>query len=617
MSRMGRLGRRDARAAYVANGGIDAKQTPSSAADIGAKRYETQGTPLPGESASSLIEALRGLARVLGTEVPLVAVLADATTAPVEEAARAFGRERGADVVLISPEEYSEWPIDETSVRWLRARNFRAVHRQMLATGPFDAIIDMLGVSLERAEEPFAKLFFHLKPRGWYFVVSPRPDEANGRTRALIKTTRAFLDTYTAGGDGELPGGRLGELVASTAQISVDRTGVLIQKRHRHYAKLRDSNVARFLPTRNEATTVEAIETVKGGVLTAMGAVTHHGAPAPVAHMASSLEYPEANLLRYKGEIYIGSNSLLYSDASILPASYRYPTAPTLANPRIVQADRDFARIPQQVRAATSLDGSYYHLDCWHSGHFGHIMSEVVSRMWGWHRAKADDPSIKAIFRRRFPNERKPVIEKTLFEAFGIPSEDIVWVDEPVRINSIVTGSSLWQNVDPYFVNPLITQTWARLRDGLTGGSAGDSTKIFVSRRAERHGNRTCRNAAEVETIFAHHGFSIVYPEDFSHHEQAAIFANARVVAGFAGSALYNVILSSQISTLIVLTHHAYTARYEHLMSLALGFDTHYFWGDPDVSHPKDGWSEEAYYSSWEFPLAALGEELAGVLESI
>ena len=73
------------------------------------------------------------------------------------------------------------------------------------------------------------------------------------------------------------------------------------------------------------------------------------------------------------------------------------------------------------------------------------------------------------------------------------------------------------------------------------------SERLFVSRR--RHGdlNRLCRDADQVESVFADHGFDIVYPEDYSLPDQAALFRTARVVAGFGGSGMFNLMHCQQL----------------------------------------------------------------------
>ena len=65
-----------------------------------------------------------------------------------------------------------------------------------------------------------------------------------------------------------------------------------------------------------------------------------------------------------------------------------------------------------------------------------------------------------------------------------------------------------------------------------------------------------------------------------------------------------------------MLSHHGYVARGEHLSMSLLGGDFHYFWAESDVEPPSRGRSLESFRSSWEFDLAAYGEELRSVLDA-
>jgi capsular polysaccharide biosynthesis protein len=170
--------------------------------------------------------------------------------------------------------------------------------------------------------------------------------------------------------------------------------------------------------------------------------------------------------------------------------------------------------------------------------------------------------------------------------------------------------------VTPHFVHPGLRDVWARLRAGLPPGNAPKADRLFVSRRPGL-GNRQCRNVADVEQVFADQGFTVVYPEELPLADQASLFAHATVVAGFAGSALYNLVFAERVQHLVVLAHEAYTARYEHLFASVLGCAADYFWSTPDIPHPPRRWSADAYYSAWEFDFDRNGADLRAVLERL
>jgi capsular polysaccharide biosynthesis protein len=525
---------------------------------------------------------------------------------------------RRDELYIMGPTCSADWGIDETDTTFVVVETLRGLNWHLKRLGPIDLIIDMLGAGLADKGDIWASTFFHLRPRG-VFIVSQRQTgaldrEQKGGAQARIN---AFAKTYWLGkSEGAFQSPHEKELVQSCGRFLIDRSFLLVEKRQRHYVKLRESEVARMLPQRNTGDTVTTIGRLPAGELVCRGEVISHGATVPVINMPDVMAHPEACLNHYTGKIGVVGNSLLYTDSTILPASYRYPLMRVMENPRIIQSDEIFARIPDSVKPTKRLSGSYYHLDCWYSGHFGHVMTEVVSRMWGWHQAKQQYPDLKAIFRRRFPNERDPVLERSLFTGYGIEPSEIVCLDEPAWVESIVTATPLWQNKKPFYVHPDITKIWGRLAQGLVGDHTNSPEKIFVSRRPGLQ-NRLCRNARDVEDFFERYGFTVVYPEELTIPQQATLFAGAPVIAGFAGSGLFNLLYASKVTDVVVLSQEAYTARYEHLYTMVLGCRTHYFWSTPDTPRPPGGGSGAAYRSAWEFDFARHRETLEETLSSI
>jgi capsular polysaccharide biosynthesis protein len=179
-----------------------------------------------------------------------------------------------------------------------------------------------------------------------------------------------------------------------------------------------------------------------------------------------------------------------------------------------------------------------------------------------------------------------------------------------------VSASPMWHNQVPHYVHPEMSIVWRRLAEGLIETTAPTYDRIFVS-RTSRWKRRFCRNTADVERFFEAHGFTVIYPDTLDLGVQAAIFANASIIAGFGGSALFNIMYCRKLQTLIVLSHEAYTARNEHLFSSLSDVTVHYFWSAPDIPHPPDGWLQDAFYSGWEFDFARNEGSLSALLTSL
>lgn len=533
-----------------------------------------------------------------------------------EELQTLFDEFAADSVYVLAAAGPPEWGLDDRNVAMLPAETLRQVDGRLKTIGPVDVIIDLLGDRNSDAETRWRALFFHLRAGGVYLLANPGGPRSARRPGAS-SFAELFLRRHwgsDTGGESLPPAEQ--ELLDSCGRFLMDSSSLLIEKRQRHYVKLREADVGRLLPQRNTRDTVVTLGKLGKGELACHGAVVHHQVTVPITNMGLVLPYPELYVQHYTGKLGLIGNSLLVGDSTVLPASFHHPTAQNLGNPRLIGDHVNFARVPHHLRPTRTLPGHYYHLDCWSPGHFGHVMTEVVARLWGWPIAKAEFPDLKAIFRRRYPNERHPELELALFTAFGIDRSDIVWVDEPVWLTSVVTASQMWQNFTPLFVHPQIVQTWDRMRAGAVVKRADRPPCIFVSRRPSLKG-RSCRNAAAVEAFFARHGFAVVFPEELDLAEQAAVFGNAKVVAGFAGSGLFNILYAGDLTTLIVLSHEGYTARNEHLYTMALGCTTHYFWSTPDVPPPPGGWSPASYISAWEFDFDRNGQELEQLLKTV
>ena len=60
----------------------------------------------------------------------------------------------------------------------------------------------------------------------------------------------------------------------------------------------------------------------------------NHTSAVPIAHLPLEMDYPELRVQHYRGRLALVSNSLLYSDSTVLPPSFRYPLEVNRNNPR-------------------------------------------------------------------------------------------------------------------------------------------------------------------------------------------------------------------------------------------------------------------------------------------
>jgi capsular polysaccharide biosynthesis protein len=517
----------------------------------------------------------------------------------------------GGDRVLLLASQPGDPPSGFEDARLVSVATVEEVEQQMLRFGAVDVVLQLAPGPVDDGAALVERLFFHLR-RGGAYVLDRRSVAGSQAWPQLSAALGRALAGASAPEVASLDPAEH-ELVRSIGRIVSDPQLLIITKTRTHHAKLRDLGAEDVLRTRQDRVRVKVLARREGACFTSRAVVRHHGTVAGPWGFPATIDYPPLTARRYRGRIAMSSHSLLFSEETLLPESFRYHRARRLTNARLVDVNEHFARIRKKRHPHEVLDGDYFHLDSPVPGHFGHLMTEVISRLWAWDVAKAACPDLRAIYRISGDPDRAKV-DREVFRAFGIADDDIVGVDRPVQLRSVYSGTPMWHNSSPHSVHPGITEVWQRMRQNLVRDLAPTGGRIFVSRAPDIK-NRPCTNTAEVEEYFAERSFAIVRPEHHPLSEQARLFSGAEVVAGFGGSGLFNVLFSTNPSKLIVLSHQGYTARNEYLFASLLGCELIYLWSTPEILHPRGDWTLEAFHSPWAFDFDLHHETLRQILE--
>lgn len=471
--------------------------------------------------------------------------------------------------------------------------------------GPPDVLVDARPGSMAEHERLFDALFYHVR-RGGVYVIDRRLIGGPG-SRA---ETRAWLQRVAKAAE-------QGGLIQAAELITESRRVIVFKQRFRHHLKLRDAEVAQVLAAREPEVRVTELVTLPAGDLRSKAEVVSHESGVPIPWLPARMAYPPLHARHYAApRIAFVGRSLLYTEGCVLPESFRWHLEPSPRIPNIKTRSPLFVRMPGWTRPTETLPGDYFHIDPNYFGHFGHFMTESIGRLWAWDAVKERFPDLKVIYRLWNIGDARERFEHRILTAYGISDEDIVAVDRPVWLTSVVGATPMWHNAEPHYVHPGLAEVWDRISRNVVDPEAPTYDRVFIS-RSDTWWRRGCRNTRDVEQLFSAYGFEIVYPEYLDLGAQAAIFANASVIAGFAGSAMFNVMHAKRLETFIVLAHEAYTARNEHLYTSLLGGTVHYFWSPPDVAHPEGGWRQDAFDSAWEFDFARNQRPLEKLLGSL
>jgi len=353
-------------------------------------------------------------------------------------------------------------------------------------------------------------------------------------------------------------------------------------------------------------TNSEGIELLLKGVLS--GDTLYKNDNAYVNEFKNNfISYPERNSSRYRKkfvirETYINKfedvicepGQIAYQGNFLLPDTFRIQYSKTLSSSKIKNLYKNVF-LDNGKSITKVLDGKYLYLDSEYPCHFGHFISEVISRLWAWDKIKEHEPDLKVLI--GLGKEKIiPTFVLEILECYGIKKDDIVTFDDCVSIKMLYTAS-------PYFsrdhVNPAVLPIWDRIGKKATSGITEiKENKLFLARPA--NGIRKCLNSEKLESIFIENGFELYNPENHSWLDQVKKFSQAKVIAGYAGSAVLNSIFSSSIQFMIIIGASSFINPDEQFVCETKGIELHRFWGDPLFEHGNT-WSSKAYHSDYNF----------------
>jgi capsular polysaccharide biosynthesis protein len=464
------------------------------------------------------------------------------------------------------------------------------MHSTMAADGPFDVIIDATGSTSAEKIDRLKRTRWHLRTGGRYLA----------RTSDLDPVLRPV------GGHPQDPAGSFTEVSRRHGLVQLT-TGVTAMPRLR-YEEVDQLVEARRLPRATVVTTLPAVTwDSRSRISTNRNYLRRRFPPR--------FEVPSLSLRAYDG-VLCWPHQVLTMGGVVLPDSYRHFHSPRFNNHWLKVAEPNFVQYRRKRKKAVRLPGQYFYLGSEYPQHFGHVMTEQVSRLWAWRAAKERYPDLKALVSVSRVKDGLLPFEKAIFEAAGIAAEDLIGIKGFARVDQLLAAAPMF--VNPAFIHPAIVDVWRRIGTTLRRDAPQREypEKIFASRRPTRL-KRRCHNTEELENWFRDRGFTIVYPEDHSIAEQAMIFDCAHVIAGFAGSGLFTMMFSEQPKPIIMISSTSYTARNEYLIASAIGHDLTVIYSIPDIHHPRGGWTNEAFQSPFTFDFDNEGRYLDVALSNL
>jgi capsular polysaccharide biosynthesis protein len=483
----------------------------------------------------------------------------------------------------------------------------------------------------------FREMFLLLEPGGWYVVDrlcdvdDPSLHDVAGETVLELlgrldaatsdntvnpvnasSPANALNPTNTAdgGGPGDPPLGTAdAELRESASAIVLVDDAAYVSKRNRHLFKLRDARADALLASRFGDSWGSVVETRPAYSYPSRASVTVHG-EGPV-HGPGLITVPARSLRRYTSPVVLPRQRLVMGDF-YLPETFRHHLGHRLVHHTMVGGNAALDRlISRWDPTPTDLPGRYVYLDTEYPGHYGHVMTEVISRYHGWTEARRLDPGVRGLISLREGQTEVPGYQRQLLDALGIPPDEVAYIPHDAAVRPEVLYAVTPGFVMPQYADLGLGALYAEIGRRLHTRHLETPERIFVSRRPG--GWRTCHNLPEVEAWFTREGYTVVYPEDHSFGDQISLFRQARRIAGFGGSGMFSLMFAPG-ARCVLLSGNANTANNEYLIGSVVGLDLHYFWSPSDVQHPKGGWTNEAFHSGFTFEVDRFADEIRATL---
>lgn len=170
--------------------------------------------------------------------------------------------------------------------------------------------------------------------------------------------------------------------------------------------------------------------------------------------------------------------------------------------------------------------------------HYGHFITEMLSRCWWEEAAMAFDHIVAYPFIHDDGSVMTRPFHRYLAGLLDIPIDRVEILTQQTRFDEIVVPEQLWAiNTG---VNAHMREIYGRIsRRHAAKKSYG---RVFLSRKIAN--SKRLDNPPEVEEVFAGYGFDILYPEQIPIERQMEIYANCEVLAGLSGSAMHNALFA-------------------------------------------------------------------------
>lgn len=223
-------------------------------------------------------------------------------------------------------------------------------------------------------------------------------------------------------------------------------------------------------------------------------------------------------------------------DAVICPAETHQDIPGVWAAGDVPQATtwRDGARVLPPLDAPPIATGHLPGRHLWagvYFGHFGHFLVETLSRLWAARIAGAES----VVFTPRHSKLRDFVSYQQELMQLTLPDLPIRILRRPTRVDELMVAG---QGFGLGRISAGTTEFHGFIRDAFAQVPAGEIKDVYIS-RTRFNGKGGIINEQLLEDNLTAQGYTAIYPEKLSIHEQLSVFKGARRIVGLDSSAFH------------------------------------------------------------------------------
>jgi hypothetical protein len=237
----------------------------------------------------------------------------------------------------------------------------------------------------------------------------------------------------------------------------------------------------------------------------------------------------------YRGSLYAQDGTRI--EASIVKQG-RYQTTSCL--------DPKWLNIPKEP-----VDKQTYLYLGWFQPHYGHFITETLSRFWCLTDHLEQDIVLLAHISHPQMLQWKYVID--ILSCYGVKPDNICYFNEVTHLGRvIIPGAGL--SLESHVYKEVARGYSAMVHQCLSELPETIDQPVYLSRTQLRKGIYYYENEEQIEELMKELGVLVFYPEKMTVHEQVYLFNRYKNIISIIGSAMHNVLFSQTRPNMFYLT---------------------------------------------------------------